>query len=227
MDKMHSALEDIPDRILYVAQAALAQANNHAVFDVPGAIGWEQIGVLNAAHAGELFIKAIIAKEHPLLIFCNPFSVENSELLDLDIDHLIQHGKTYDFKDLPRLLWVTTGQRIPDIDSFNAIRKTRNAIQHFCAPDSTDLRQIALEFTFKNIDPLIRENFGLYAIEYHEDFSLGYDYVVEMLMRRELLFSIPDDFSISEFDLPDMLSSTPKEYQKEFKARLAAKGISL
>jgi hypothetical protein len=66
---MHSALKQIPSRILRLAKGALAQANTHAVFMDPGNEHWDFMSVLNTAHAGELFLKAMIAKEHPLLIF--------------------------------------------------------------------------------------------------------------------------------------------------------------
>lgn len=224
---MHQALKDIPDRIVDVARGALAQAVHHAVFSDPGTEYWGEICVLNAAHAGELFIKAVIAKEHPLLIFRELLPLDDMSSVELDINKLIENGRTYDFKDLPRLLWVTTSQRIADIASFNTIMKTRNSIQHFCAPEHKDLRGIALEFIFKNIDPIIHSNFGLYAIEHHEDHNIGYDYVVRCLVDRELLFSIPDDFSIGEFDLPEALQDASQEYRRGLKERLKSRGTSI
>jgi hypothetical protein len=113
------------------------------------------------------------------------------------------------------------------VASFNKIMKTRNAIQHFCAPDDEDLRGVALDFIFKNIDPIIKANFGLYAIEHHEDHSVGYDYVVDVVIRRELDFSIPDDFSLGEIDLSDALEEVSEAYREKLKERLRAKGLSL
>lgn len=224
---MHEALKHIPDRIVGLAEGSLALANMHAVFSAPYTEYWGQLCILSAAHAGELFIKAIIAQEHPLLIFRDFFSVDDQTSADLSIEKLIERGRTYDFKDLPKLLWMATGKRIPDIRSFEEIRRTRNAIQHFCAPELTDLRSLALEFIYKNVDPLIYENFGLYAIEYHEDHSIGYDHVVSRIMRQELPFSIPDDFSIGEFNLPEELDATSPEYRAEMLRRLGEKGITL
>ena len=72
---MDTALKEIPDRILTLALGALSQANMHAVFADPGNEHWDFISVTNTAHAGELFLKAIIAKEHPLLIFRDIFNL--------------------------------------------------------------------------------------------------------------------------------------------------------
>lgn len=224
---MHAGLKDIPDRILDMAVGALTQANQHAVYYDPGMDHWGHMSILNAALAGELFLKAIIAKEHPLLIFRDLFQLDDPGNHDLTIGHIIEKGKTYNFEHLPKLLWVSTGERLPDIDSFESLRRARNAVQHFCSASSTfDLRRLSLEFLYKNIDPLMNKHFGLCAIEYHEDPSVGYDYVVECLIRNELLFSIPDNFSITEIDLDDTLSVRSPEYRAELERRLSLKGFA-
>jgi hypothetical protein len=225
---MHEALKDIPERILNVAIGSLIQANQHAVYYDPGMDHWTDMSVLNAATAGELFLKAIIAKEHPLLIFRDLFQLDDPINTDLKLEHIVQKGRTYDFEQLPKLLWVSTGERLPDPDSFEKLRRARNAIQHFCSPThSGNLRRLALVFLYKNIDPLINRHFGLCAVEHHEDTSIGYDYVVECVIRNELLFSIPDDFKITEIDLDEALSDTSRKYQKELSKRFAAKGLDL
>jgi len=38
---------------------------------------WEDMRILNAALAGELFIKVIVANEHPLLIFRDLFQLDD------------------------------------------------------------------------------------------------------------------------------------------------------
>lgn len=225
---MHESLKNIPARILDVAIGALIQANQHAVYYDPGMDHWTDISILNAATAGELFLKAIIAKEHPLLIFRDLFELDDPSNYDLRLEHIIHKGRTYGFDHLPKLLWVSTGERLPDKDSFERLRKARNAIQHFCSPTSAgDLRQIALEFLYKNIDPLIHRHFGLYAVKYHEDMSAGYDYVVSCVIRRELLFSIPDKFEVTEIDLDEELSATSAHYQQELSKRFKEKGLDL
>jgi hypothetical protein len=138
---MNPVLKQIPDRILQLAIGALSQANKHAVYYAePGNEHWEHMSVLNTAHAGELFLKAIIAKEHPLLIFKDLFGLDDSGNYPLDINSLVQHGKTHDFGKLPQVLWVTTGKRVPNMKCFERLRRARNAIQHFCAPDEETSR---------------------------------------------------------------------------------------
>jgi hypothetical protein len=82
---VNEALRGIPDRILALATGALAQANTHAAFADPGNEHWPQMSVLNAAHAGELFLKAIIATEHPLLIFKDLPTLDDKQADELDL----------------------------------------------------------------------------------------------------------------------------------------------
>lgn len=216
---MHPDLKDVPKRILNVAIGALTQANQHAVYYDPGMDHWEDMCILNAALAGELFLKAIIANEHPLLIFRDLFQLDDPNNPALTIEHIVEKGRTYNFEHLPKLLWVSTGERLPDIGSFEALRKARNAIQHFCSPSDIDLRRLALEFLYKNVDPLIHKHFNLYAIEHHED-HVGYDYVVQCLIRHELLFTVPDDFEITEIDLNQVIAETSDAYRNELEKRM-------
>jgi len=224
---MHESLKDIPSRILEVATGALTQANQHAVFFDPGLEHWDRMSVLNAALAGELFLKAIIAKEHPLLIFRDLFHLDDPGSQDMNFERIIEKGRTYNFEHLPKLLWVATGERLPDMENFEKLRKVRNSIQHFCAPEEVKFRRLSLEFIYNNIDPRIYKHFGLYAVEHHEDMSVGYDYVVNRIVAHELFFSIPKDFCISEVDLSETLSKTGDAYRDELTKRLSAIGFDL
>lgn len=216
---MHPDLERVPQRILEVARGALIQANHHAVYSDPGLEHWEYASILNAAQAGELFIKAVIAFEHPLLLFKDLFQLDDPLDQELTIEHVINKGKTYTFEHLPKLLWVATGERLADLDSFERLRKARNAVQHFCAAPGVDLRGLALEFLYKNIDPLIYKHFGMCAVEYHED-HVGYDYVVGAVVRNELLFSIPPKFKLHEIRLGECLGRTSRVYRALLRDRL-------
>lgn len=218
-------LAEIPRRILGLARASLMHANTHAAFMDPGNEHWPLMAVLNAAHAGELFIKAIIAKEHPLLIFKDIPSLDSSNAVDLDFATLIKRGKTHDFEKLPQVLWATTGTRIPDLSCYERLRQTRNAIQHFCAPDDPQISEVSLEFIYKVIDPLIHEKFGLFAIEHHEDHDHGYDYLVGTLLRHGIRFSMPSDFKVSEIDIAEEIAGADEDFKVWFEGTLLQRPI--
>lgn len=221
---MNEALSGIPDRILVLATGALAQANTHAAFADPGNEHWPQMSVLNAAHAGELFLKAIIATEHPLLIFKDLPTLDDKQADELDLPMLLKRGQTHDFAKLPQVLWATAGIRIPNAACYERLRLARNAIQHFCEPDEDDLRGLSLEFIYSIIDPLIAKKFGLHAIEFHEDHSVGYDHLVGTLLRHEIRFSMPDDFDLGEIRIAEEIENASAEYRKWLTGALAAVG---
>lgn len=221
---MNPALKQIPQRILHLAMGALTQANTHAVYLDPGNEHWQYISVLNAAHAGELFLKAIIAREHPLLIFKDLFGLDDSGNGLLDIGSLIQRGRTHDFEKLPQVLWATTGKRVPNMRCFERLRRARNAIQHFCAPDEEDFQSLSLEFIYTIIDPLIAEAFDLCAIEFHEDHTIGYDYIVQRLLHAQLKFTMPDDFGITEIGMKECLEGASKSYRAWVEEQLTRVG---
>ena len=217
---MNEELSQIPSRILQLAIGALSQANTHAVYMDPGREYWDTISVINAAHAGELFLKAIIAKEHPLLIFKDIFNLDVGHSDALDIGGLLKKGRTHDFEKLPQVLWAVTGVRLPNLNCYDRLRRARNAIQHFCAPDDEQLDELSLEFIYTIVDPLIFDHFGICAIEHHEDDGVSYDYVVARLLRSQLRFSIPDDFAVTEIDLDEELVGASPEYRKWFSLKL-------
>ncbi|MCT2401841.1 hypothetical protein [Novosphingobium mangrovi (ex Huang et al. 2023)] len=200
------------------------QANTHAGFMDPGNEHWPLMSVLNAAHAGELFIKAIIATEHPLLIFKDVPGLDDNGSADLDFPTLLKRGRTYDFDKLPQMLWATTGIRIPHPDCYERLRKYRNAVQHFCPPDDDDPSDLALEFIYNIIDPLIRDRFGLFAIEHHEDHLVGYDYLVGTLLRSGIRFSLPDDFDLGEIDARREIAGADDGYKAWFRGELSRIG---
>lgn len=223
---MNEAVREIPIRILGLATAALAQANTHAAFMDPGNEHWPQISVLNTAHAGELFLKAIVASEHPLLIFKDIIGLDDSQNDELSLETLFTRGRTHDFDKLPQLLWATTGIRIPNRQCFEQLRKARNSIQHFCEPGISDLSGLSLEFIYTILDPLISDRFGIFAIEYHEDHSVGYDYLVASLLAREIRFSIPSDFWVTEIRIAEEIATASLEYQAWIRSTLTDAGKS-
>lgn len=171
-----------------------------------------ELGILNAAHAAELVIKAIISRVHPLLIFKDIFSLDDKGEIYPDIDVFIERGKTHDFEKLPQVLWIATGQRIPNLSSFEQVRKIRNAIQHFCSPEGPNLWLVALTLIYTNIDPLLKSNFGVYAIENHNDSF--YDHLVASIVRYQIKFSIPDNFDLTEVNLRELLHGSKPSYRE-------------
>ncbi len=216
---MHKTLEEIPARILEAAIGSLKQVNKHAVFAGPGAEYWDSISILNAATAGELFIKAIIAKEHPLLIFKDLPKLDTPNNQELNIQQIIEKGKSYTFSELPNLLSVTTGETLPDPELYNELKNVRNTIQHFCIPDHNDLSKLSLEFIYKNIAPLIDKHFGINAIDIYENGD-EVDYLVGCLISHEIDFSIPDGFYTAEIDLEEELNQVSKKYRDNFLIKL-------
>ncbi len=228
---MHSIFKEIPDRILENSLGALRHANTQAVFFDPGNEHWGNTSVLSAATAGELLIKAIIANQHPLLIFKDIFNIDDNASAEMPLDRMIDRSKTHDFQNLPSVLWAVCNERIPDKESFDRVRRVRNAIQHLFHPDGLNnygaaARDISLNFIYKNIDPLLNMHFGLYAIEYHEDHHLGYDYVVSSVVQRQLKFSVPQDFSLSEIDLSEITAKADQDYKNWLAEELSRIGRS-
>lgn len=213
---MHSSLEDLPEKILNLSLMSLRRANTDIVYYDPRNTYREFLAPLSAAHAGELLLKAIIAKEHPLLIFDGYFEKNSDD--EIDLDWLLSRGKTHNFSKLPNVMWAASGTRLPDPLSFKKLGETRNKIQHFTIPEMEDLRSVASEFIYKNIDPLLKDTFGHYACLYHEDeFD---DYVVEYLVRTETRFSIPKDLALTEIYLCEVLCDVGTEYAHWFEAEL-------
>ena len=207
----HAIYSEIADRLIKSALGALTLANTHAVYFDPGKEHWGESAALNAARAGELFIKAMVCEQHPLLIFTNAPSIA-VEGGDKALSKIADSGISHNFKDLPNLLKNVCNVSIKDHDSFTEIGKIRNAVQHFFHPDAQVgiggiARDKALNFLYKNVDPLIERHFDIFAINYIEDEF--YDYIVNSLIGRELKFSIPPNFRISEVNIYDELESIP------------------
>ena len=152
------------------------------------------------------------------MIFDNlPRSKKVSEDL-LEIKHLIENAKTVQYSELPELLWATTGIKLQARDIFEKFGKLRNTIQHFSFPNDVDCSQEVLEFIFEVIDPFISQCWGLYAIDYNEDYE-PYEYLIATLINRGILFNVSNsaakDFKHVDVSWPDNLP----EYQIEMEHR--------
>jgi hypothetical protein len=153
---------------------------------------WNELAVLQAAHAAEILLKARISEQHPLLIFSDiPRSTKVNEE-KLSFRSLLESGKTLQYNELPERLWATTGYKIKDDSLYQRFGKLRNTIQHFTNPPNRDLLQETLEFIFGIIDPMINDFWGLYAVNYVEDPD-AHEYIFETLLRSNISFLIPDE----------------------------------
>lgn len=206
---MHSSLKGISARILELATDALKRANTDAVYLDPGMEHRQSLAPLAAAHAGELVLKALIAREHPLLLFKNIGEKTTDE--EIDLDWLLKNGRTHDFARLPSVLWATSGIRIPDIDSYRRIAALRNRIQHFVDDRDGDIQFDCLNFIYSNIDPLLHEHFGIVACKFHEDeFD---DYVIGCLFSHQIKFTVPQEIALTEIDPFQYLQDCSQDYR--------------
>lgn len=196
---MDKSLTSVHENMIRIGLGALAHANWHShYYSMENAV-WSELSVLQAAHAAELLIKARIAQEHPLLIFEHiPEPTSGTGEL-LSYEQLVSAGRTYQYHDLPNRLWATTGIALPNLDSYLAFGKLRNAVQHFAPPEAIDLSQTTLEFIFQVIDPFVNSCWGLYAIDFNEDHQ-PYEYFVPGIISREILFLVsPESMKSREY----------------------------
>jgi hypothetical protein len=178
----HKERKKIAEHMASFGGRILCMANLHAHQGNPGGSDWQEMAVVEAAHAAEIFLKARIALEHPLLIFENvPYRSR-----PVSMDDLLE-GRTVIYNDLPALLMQTTGEAI-DADRFREFGKLRNRIQHFLPPKGMDLGGEALRFVFEVLDPFINRAFGWFAIDFNDDHE--YDLLIDALAQREILFLV-------------------------------------
>ncbi len=206
---MHDSLKCLPARILQLATDALTRANTDAVYFDPGMEHRQSLAPLAAAHAGELLLKALIAGEHPLLLFKN--IGENTTNDEINLDWLLKNGRTHDFSRLPSVLWAASGILIPDIVSFRRIAGLRNQVQHFVDDRDADVQFECLNFIYSNLDPMLYNHFGLFACRFHEDeFD---DYIIGCLLSHQIKFTVPDDLTLTEIDPHECLRDASRKYK--------------
>lgn len=218
---MHPDLKGVWEHMVEQAKGALAHANRHSCYSDPETPWWEVQAVLQAAHAGELFLKARIAQEHPLLIFDQIPKPQAGGTDLLDVGDLFERGKTVQWSELPARLWATTGIRLANQDVFVAFGKLRNTIQHFAVPGGRDLSGETIDFVFKVLDPFINECWGLCAIDYDED-SSPYEYLTDALVSRELLFCVSPEAASAVCMWSVDWDGMPPAYREELVRRVDA-----
>ncbi|MEV3827715.1 hypothetical protein RI534_00175 [Aeromonas allosaccharophila] len=190
---MNPELKNISEHILAMGIGVLSQAQKNVFYTSYGydsRLDEGVYGVLQAAHAAELIIKAAIAEQHPLLIFSSLPKSTKEEDGFLSLNDLFESGKTIQYVDLPERLWAATGYKIETIDLFNRFGKLRNCIQHFATPNR-DLRTETTYFIYNVIDPILECFWSKYAIEY-VDLDGYEDDIFEIINERGLKVRCPE-----------------------------------
>ena len=216
---MNPQLQGIWEHMRNLGLGALAHANRHAAYAAMENPRWPELSVIQAAHACELLIKARIAQEHPLLIFEKLPTSAHSLSDDLDLGALFKQGRTFQWADLPDRLWAATGLVLPGRESFNAFGKLRNGIQHFAPVPDTNAGEQTLRFVFEVIDPFIHECWGLFAVDYDEDYE-PYVYFVNALISREIKFLVSPDAAATFEEWNVDWSKVKSNYKKEMLQRV-------
>lgn len=193
---MNPELKNISAHIHFMGTGVLSQAQRNSLYTSCGydsRLDESVYGVLQAAHAAELIIKAAIAEQHPLLIFSSLPKSKKDDDGFLSLNDLFESGKTIQYSELPEKLWAATGFKIEDIGLFNSFGKLRNCIQHFATPD-IDLRTETSRFIYLVIDPILEHFWNEYAIEY-VDLESYQDDVFEILNSRGLVVRFPESMA--------------------------------
>jgi len=181
--------------------------------------GWPDLAVLQAAHAAELLIKARIAQEHPLLVFDHLPRPSQAGGSRLNLEALFERGRTLQWADLPDRLWAATGISLPEKTRFDSFGKLRNGIQHFAPAATHDPGEETLRFVFSVIDPFINQCWGLFAIDYDEDYE-PYVYFVPALVAREIPFLVSPEAAKSFRDWDVDWSTVSPCYKQELHERV-------
>ena len=191
---MHGELNNISLHMRDLGLGMLSQAQKNAYFWSPQNMLDDGIfGVLQAAHACEIIIKAIIAEKHPLLIFSSLPSSQNHDLLDTQA--LFEKGQTIQFNKLPEHLWAVTGYKIKNTSRYSKFGDLRNNIQHFSYPKNVDFTQETIEFIYEIIDPMINYFWGKHAVDYcdiERETEDKEQQLLVVLQSRYPKFSYPD-----------------------------------
>lgn len=217
-NSMQQELRNVYEHMLRLGRAALSHANYHSSFYSFEGEMWDEMSVLQAAHAAEIFIKARIAQEHPLLIFDKITRSTQAGHDLLSFEDLVKSAKTINYLDLPERLWAATGIKLPNIELYKSFGQLRNTIQHFTVPDEWPCD--TKTFIYEVIDPFINDCWGLFAIDHHED-NDRYNNIVEVLISSEIPFLISPacESEMGGFEL--ILDNCSDKYRKIMLEKIA------
>lgn len=218
---MDASLKNVYEHMIALGAGSLSHANYLAHFYDWTNQMWSQLGVLQAAHACEIFLKARLAQEHPLLIFDSlPKSTAdcvNKTTGLLDFESLLEKGQTITYSELPEKVWAATGVKINNLKLYNDFGKLRNSIQHFAAPNR-DVSLQTSQFIYDVIDPFINSEWGMSAMNYCDD-TEGYEYLIPVLAKRGVEFIISREIDDGLNGLSTLIRDGTKPYIKKMMQR--------
>jgi hypothetical protein len=189
-----------PDFVLELEENAL-DSLKHAVihFTEEDEDTFLKYVVLHTVHAVELFLKARLAKDHPLLIYDRP---ENAPRRSTDDYVTVGWDKL-----LQRLDRVGVRMSQPEQNALDTLRKARNRIEHHRVELSSDDVQMHLGQAMFFLNGFLRDEL---EIDLQEELS---DHVYKSL--KSALFTYEQRIELAERSINDELPSRPKE-QKEY-----------
>jgi hypothetical protein len=191
---MHEELINIADRLKAYGLTSLAYAQQHILLYENDDPYWHNFAVLQTAHATEIILKAIIAEQHPSLIFRDfPRLIRDFEDKSISFK-LFEDGETLSYDQLPDKLWETRKYKLKGEHIYRRFGKLKNTIPYIFIQEQQNSNQEILTFIYEVIDPLIQDFWGLYAVHYvdltNDPDSL--ENTVEYLLKLNISFLIPD-----------------------------------
>ncbi|MEI7255883.1 hypothetical protein [Dickeya dadantii] len=225
---MDASLKNVYEHMIALGAGSLAHANYLAHFYDMNNSMWSQLGVLQAAHACEIFLKARLAQEHPLLIF-ESLPKSTAECVNkatgvLDFESLLEKGQTIKYSELPEKVWAATGRKIIKKELYDDFGKLRNSIQHFAAPNK-DVSLLTSQFIYEVIDPFINAEWGMCAMDYCDD-SAQYEYLIPVLADRGIHFIVSQKICGGLNELAELIQDGSASYQSEMMSRGCNAGLS-
>lgn len=213
--------------MIELGAGSLAHANFLAHFDDMSNPMWSQLGVLQAAHACEIFLKARLAQEHPLLIF-ESLPKSTADCVNkitglLDFESLLEKGQTITYSELPEKVWAATGKKINDLKLYNDFGKLRNSIQHFASPNK-DVSELTSHFIYEVIDPFINSEWDMCAMDFCDD-SGGYEFLIPTLARRNIYFNVSQSIDDGLVELSSLVEDGTNAYKNEMMSRGRKAGL--
>ena len=167
--------------------ALLGRAIVNVTFSEAGNPYAHAMGVVHAAHAAEIILKARIAEEHPLLIFTKLPKPDLQSKSVLSPARLLAEGRTLSYEELPDALWSATGYRLRKQPEFYAFGKLRNTITHLAVPQDDFLADKTFRFCFQVIAPAIWNFWKADIFDKIGEYDDGAEeYVVKQLKRHKI-----------------------------------------